>query len=64
MWGRYIIGYTGHGPLICVMKFGVTSCDNRAAFQNGTGVDDSITEFGFETGTLQSDRHTNKQIKS
>ena len=43
------------------MKFGVTSCDNRAAFQNGTGVEDSVTQFGFETGTLQSDKQTSKQ---
>jgi len=43
------------------MEFGVTSCDNRAAFQNGTGVEDSVTQFGFETGTLQSDKQTSKQ---
>jgi hypothetical protein len=43
------------------MNFGVTSCDNREAFQYGTGVEDSVTQFGFETGTLQSDKQTHKQ---
>jgi hypothetical protein len=59
--GRFIIGYTGYGPLICVKKFGVTSCDNRAAFQYGTGIGDPVIQFGFETGTLQSDKQTHKQ---
>jgi hypothetical protein len=43
------------------MKFGVTSCGNRAAFQYGIGQEDSVTQFGFETGTLQSDKQTHKQ---
>ena len=64
MWGRFIIGYTGYGPLICVTKFDVTRHDNRAAFQYGTGIDGSVTQFGFETGTLISDKHTKKQMKS
>jgi len=61
VWERFIIGYTGYGSLICVMKFGVTSCDNSAAFQYGTGLENLVTPFGFETGTLQTDKHTNTQ---
>jgi hypothetical protein len=53
--------FTGYGSLICVMKSGVTSCDNRAAFQYGTGLQDSVTQFGFENGTLPSDKQTHKQ---
>jgi len=43
------------------MKFGVTSRDNRAAFQYGTGLQDSVTQFGFENATLPSDKQTHKQ---
>jgi len=63
VWGRFIIGYMGYGPVTCVMKFGVTSRDNRAVFQRATGIDDSVTQFGFETDTPKSDKHTKKQMK-
>ena len=43
------------------MKFGVTSCDNRPALRCGTGREDSVTQFGFETDTPQSDKQTYKQ---
>jgi len=61
VWGRFIIGYTGYSSLISVMKFGVTSCDNRPALRCGTGREDSVTQFGFETDTPQSDKQTYKQ---
>jgi hypothetical protein len=61
MWGQFIIGYMGYDSLICVMKFSVTSWDNRAVLQCGTGIEDSVTRFGFETGTLRSDKKKNTQ---
>jgi len=44
--------------------FDVTRHDNRTAFHYGTGIDGLVTQFGFETGTLKSDKHTKKQMKS